>query len=72
MTSRAVVDDFLTQRTLAVVGASRDANKFGNKVFRDLIAKGYQVFPINPNADVVEGKRCYPDLNALPQAVDGI
>ncbi len=72
MTSRAVVDDFLTQRTLAVVGASRDANKFGNKVFRDLIAKGYQVFPINPNADVVEGKRCYPDLNALPHAVDGI
>jgi predicted CoA-binding protein len=72
MTSKAVVEDFLAQRTLAVVGASRDGKKFGNKVYKDLIRKGYETYPVNPNADVVDGKRCYPDLSALPEAVDGV
>jgi predicted CoA-binding protein len=72
MTSKAAVEEFLAQRTLAVVGASRDEKKFGNKVYKDLIRKGYETYPVNPNADVIEGKRCYPNLSALPEAVDGV
>jgi predicted CoA-binding protein len=72
MTSRAVVEEFLAQSTLAVVGASRDEKKFGNKVYKDLIRKGYKTYPVNPKAEEIEGQPCYPDLAALPEAVDGV
>jgi predicted CoA-binding protein len=72
MTSKAAVQDFLAQRTLAVVGASRDGKKFGNKVYKDLIRKGYRTYPVNPNAEEIEGQPCYPNLSALPEPADGL
>jgi predicted CoA-binding protein len=41
MTSRAAVDDFVAQRTLAVVGVSRSGKKFGNTIYRELKTRGY-------------------------------
>lgn len=72
MTTRAAVDDFLAQRTLAVVGVSRKGQKFGNMAFRELKKKEYQVFAVNPNAEEIEGERCYPGLKALPKEVGGV
>lgn len=72
MTSNATIDDFLSQHTLAVAGVSRGGKKFGNVVFRDLKAKGYRMIPVNPHAHTVEGERCYPDLGAIPEPVDGV
>ena len=72
MTSKAAVQDFIDQKTLAIVGVSRDGKKFGNAAFRELKAKGYRLFPVNPNAEEVEGERCYPSLAALPGPVDGV
>lgn len=54
------------QPTVAVVGASRDRSKFGNKSVRAHLAEGYRVFPVNPNADEVEGLTCYPSLADVP------
>jgi predicted CoA-binding protein len=70
--TKAAVDDFLAQRTLAVVGASRNRNKFGNTAYRELKTKGYRLFPVNPNAEEMEGDRCYPNLRALPEPVGGV
>lgn len=72
MTSKAAVAEFVSQRKLAVVGVSRKRMKFGNLAFKELKAKGYQLFPINPNAETIEGARCYPSLSALPEPVDGV
>ena len=72
MTTRAAVDDFLARRKLAVVGVSRDEKKFGHRVYRELKAKGYRLFPVNPNAQAIGGERCYPSLRALPEPVDGV
>lgn len=72
MTSKATIDNFLAQKKLAVVGVSRNKNKFGNIIFRMLKERGYQVYPINPNAGTVEGVTCYPSLEKLPEPVDGI
>jgi len=72
MTTRASIDDFLKQRTIAVVGASRNKRKFGNTLFRELKAKGYAAIPVNPNSETIEGERCYPSLKALPVKVDGV
>jgi uncharacterized protein len=72
MTSKAVVDDFVAQRTLAVVGVSRQSKKFGSYAFRELKQRGYRVFPVHPQAETIEEDRCYPSLRQLPEAVDGV
>ncbi len=72
MTDQTAIDDFLSQRTLAVVGVSRDRSKFGNLVYRRLKAHGYQVFAVNPKVETVEGDHCFTDLAALPGSVGGV
>lgn len=72
MIKKEVVEDFVAQKTLAVVGVSRDGKKFGNHAFRALKAKGYRLFPIHPKAERLEGEICYPDLHSLPEKVDGV
>ncbi len=72
MTNKATVNDFLAQKTLAVVGVSRNGQKFGNTAYKELKAKGYRLFPIHPQADTIEGERCYPSLSALTEPVGGV
>jgi predicted CoA-binding protein len=72
MTTKAAVNDFLSQRSLAVVGVSRGGKKFGNTAYKELKAKGYRLFPVHPNAESIEGDRCYPNLRALPEPVGGV
>jgi len=72
MTTSMQVTDFIRQRRLAVVGVSRSGKKFGNFAYRELKAKGYQLFPVNPKTEIIDGDRCYPSLNDLPGPVDGV
>ena len=72
MSVDTAIADFLTGRPHAVVGASRDRNKCGNKVLRCYMQHGRPVYPVNPHATAVEGLTAYPDLSALPAAVQGI
>ena len=68
-----LIADFVGRRTWAVVGASQDRDKFGNKVFRSLRDSGYVVYPVNPNVDEVEGVRAYAtlaDLPEMPEVID--
>ncbi|MBC7820740.1 MAG: CoA-binding protein [Planctomycetaceae bacterium] len=52
--------------TVAVLGASRDRGKYGNKSVRAHARAGWQVFPINPRADQIEGFHAYRSLQDLP------
>src|SRR5690348_8465548 len=52
--------------TVAILGASRDRRKFGNKSVRAHLQQGYEVYPVNPHVDVVEGLVAYPDLASVP------
>jgi hypothetical protein len=72
MATKAAIDEFIAQPVLAVAGASRDGKKFGNMVYRDLKAKGYKVFAINPNATSVEGDPSFASLSDLPEKVGGV
>lgn len=54
--------------TIAVVGATDAPGKFGGRIYRDLKAKGFRVFAVNPGRDAVDGDRCYGSLAALPEA----
>jgi uncharacterized protein len=57
-------------RVVAVVGASSNRSKFGNKALRAFQAEGYTVVPVNPNEAAVEGLRSYPSVLDVPQAID--
>jgi len=72
MTSKKLVEEFLAQKKIAVVGVSRKKTKFGNAIYKELKQKGYIVFPINPNMNDFEGDTCYPDLLSLPEKVDAV
>jgi uncharacterized protein len=54
--------------TVAIIGASADRNKFGNKSVRAHLAQGYEVFPINPKGGEIEGLRAYERLADVPVA----
>ena len=72
LATKAAVDTFISQRTLAVVGVSRGGKKFGNAIYRELKKKGYRVLAVHPEATQVEGDPAYPSLAALPEAVGGV
>jgi len=72
MISKAVVEDFISQKALAIVGVSRGGQKFGNMAYRELKAKGYQLYPIHPSAETLEGDRAYADFKSLPEKVGGV
>lgn len=57
-------------KTVAVVGASSDRRKFGNKALRAFRAEGYTVVPVNPNEPEVEGLKTYPSVVDVPQTID--
>jgi uncharacterized protein len=68
-----LIADLINQRVWAVVGASQVPAKYGNRIFRSLIASGYQVYPVNPRGGEINGAKVYPslaDLPRLPEVVD--
>jgi hypothetical protein len=72
MTTKAEVQEFYTSQPIAVVGVSRDPKKFGNTAYKSLKAQGYRVIPVNPNTEVIEGDKTYPDLKSIPGKVGGV
>ncbi len=56
------------EKTVAVVGASADRNKFSNKSIRAHAQQGWHVFPVNPKGGEIEGLPTYPNLQAIPAA----
>jgi predicted CoA-binding protein len=57
-------------KTVAIVGASADRRKYGNKAVRAFVAQGYRVVPIHPAGGIIEGLPAYPSLLDVPFAVD--
>jgi predicted CoA-binding protein len=66
-----LIREFLNKKNVfAVVGASRDPQKYGYQVYQDLKKAGYEVYPVNPNTDEISGDKCYPSLENLPVRPD--
>lgn len=57
----------LEKKTWAVVGASENPEKYGYKIFKKLKARGYKVYPVNPNYETLLGEVCYKNLSSIPE-----
>lgn len=60
------------RRTVAVLGASANRAKFGNKSVRAYAKQGWEVYPVNPRESEIEGLRVYESLGAVPVRLDRV
>ena len=64
-----LIKEFMAQKKFAVVGATDNAEKYGNQILRNLRDRGYEVYPVNPRLKEVEGMKCYASVTELPVKV---
>ena len=70
---KEAASEFLANKRVAVTGVSRHPKNHGsNVVYKRLRERGYEVFAVNPNAEQVEGDRCYHALRSIPDGVDAV
>ena len=71
MSSMPVIQDFLNQKRLAIVGVSREPKDFSFTLFREFRERGYDMVPVNPQAEKIDEQPCFARLQAVDPPVDG-
>ena len=56
--------------SIAIIGASNNREKYGNKAVRAYLHKGYTVYPVNPKEEMIEGLKVYKSVLDIPGSVD--
>ena len=67
-----MVEEFLAQKKIAVVGVSDKRDTGCNLNYRKFKETGYQVYAVNPRISEFEGDPCYPDLKSIPEKPDAV
>jgi uncharacterized protein len=67
-----LVDDFLAQERIAVVGVSDKRETGCNLGYRNLKATGHRVYAVNPHLTTFQGDPCYPDLRSIPEKPEAV
>ncbi len=65
-------EEMLKAKTWAVVGASDNRAKFGYKIYKFMVDRGFDVYPVNPGLKEIDGKTCYASLAVLPVTVEAV
>ena len=65
-----LIKEFMAQKRFAIVGATSNTKKYGYEIFKNLKSRGYEVYPVNPNLEELEGVKYYPTLADIPVKVD--
>jgi len=60
------------KKNIAVVGVSHDPDKFGQRIFRDLLKEDYAVFGVNLKGGNILGQEIYPCLEEVPEKIDTV
>ncbi len=68
----SLVQDFLAQKKIAVVGVNANRETGCNLAYRKFKSAGYQVYAVNPHLTQYDDKPCYADLKSLPEKPDGV
>jgi len=67
-----LVQDFLAQKVIAVVGVSDKRETGANRNYQTFKRHGYQVYAVNPRTATFDGAPCYPDLKSIPEKPDAV
>jgi len=67
-----LVQDFLAQKVIAVVGVSDKRDTGANRNYKTFKGHGYQVYAVNPRISAFDGATCYPDLKSIPEKPDAV
>lgn len=59
-------------QSVAVIGASKDRSKFGNKAVRAYAQAGWDVYPVHPSAEWIEGFKCFHSVGEVPDPLDRV
>ncbi len=68
--SLSEIHAFLEPGKLVIAGASRDPKKFGGMVFSELKKRGFELYPVHPEAREIQGVRCYRTFGELPPGLE--
>lgn len=66
------VSEFLKCKRLAFVGLSKTKVKFGNTLYKELVKKGYELYPLHKTEKEINGITCYSDLESIKDKVEGL
>jgi uncharacterized protein len=66
------IQQFVSDKTMAVVGVSAGGKGFGSYAYAELKKRGFRLLPVHPTATTVQGDRCWPRLTDLPERVDRV
>jgi predicted CoA-binding protein len=72
MTVMERIQDFLGQKRFAIVGVSLRPLDFSRALFREFRERGYDPVPVNPAAQEIDGRTCYPRLQEIQPPVDAV
>jgi len=64
------LDPFFHAKSIAIVGASREPGKVGNTILKQLIGRGFKLYPINPHAEEILGLKSYASVLQIPSKVE--
>jgi hypothetical protein len=67
-----MIKEFFNFKSAAVAGVSRTGKGFAFNIFSELKKRGFEVFPVNPNTDEINGEKCYRDLKSIPVKPDAV
>ena len=70
MSSMAAIQDFLSQKRLAMVGVSRQPMEFSRILYRELRDRGYDVVPVNSKANEIDGQKCFARIEDIEPPVE--
>lgn len=68
----SLVQEFLSQKKIAVVGVSDKRDTGCNLAYKNFKQNGYRVFAVNPRLAAFDGDTCYPDLRSIPERPDAV
>ena len=67
-----LIKEFIELSSVALVGVSANPKRFGATAFKELKERGWNIIPVNPKYQTIQGETCYPDLTSIPFKVGGV
>lgn len=71
-TRQASIESFLSLKRIAFAGVSRDAKHFSRMLMTEFRKRGYEVIPVNPHCDSMDGLACFERVSAIHPAPEGV